>query len=105
MQRRLASTRPLSIPRCSARGSYFVYAARSAAALATVAVSGRLVKSKRQHAALVVRCAGTAGSPTLADFTLPALGGGTREKGKQGEPIEFSRFVGKVTLIQNVASL
>jgi len=47
----------------------------------------------------------TAARQTLSDFTILALGSGSRDKPIQGEPIKFSQFLGKVTLIQNVASL
>jgi hypothetical protein len=39
------------------------------------------------------------------DFSAPALGSGTRAEPKDGPMVSFSEYAGKVTLVQNVATL
>ena len=68
------------------------------------AMPAATMSTKRAQKSMAT-CSSTAGLETLADFTIPMLGGGTREAPTQGEPLSFAQFKGKVTLIENVASL
>jgi len=80
----------------------FASAAGFIAATSATAAAGAFMKRHKAHTA---RCASTASSQTLASFTIQGLGGGTREKPTEGKTIELANFVGKVTLIENVAAL
>ena len=52
------------------------------------------------------RCRSDAVAPNLYDFSVNALGSGTRSARIEGAPIDFAAAAkGKVVLLQNVATL